>query len=127
MAADAHHKSLRYRIMVAQAKTAIPYAIYYAHKMFIGDDNTDTLVRTAADFADSKHLEIKRHYFEQIKRVLQNGNTDYGHMSDDHPAVKALEVAFTMLDVDGAYEQLLEDYYNEDRKYWLKVLGGVDK
>ena len=121
-------RQIRYRVMVAQAKTAIPYAIYYAHAMFSGTIDGDTIVRTAADMTDSKQFEIKRHYLEQLKKVLQNGNTTYGHLHDDHPAVKVVEVAFTMLDTDGAYEQLMEDYYNEDKEYWREYFkkNGID-
>ena len=122
-------KQLRYKIMVAQAKSAIPYAIYYAHAMFASHDEGNTIVRTAADMVDSKQFEIKRHYLEQLKKVLQDGKTVYGHLHDEHPAIKAVEVAFTMLDTDGAYEQLLEDYYNEDKAYWREYFKqhGIDE
>ena len=108
-------KELRAKITHGSAKVAIPIAIHYAHQMFRCQEGCDTLIHSILDMEDNTRAFIyKVHYFKMLKKILQEKHK----FPDDHTIIKALEVSFTLMDSDSAYEDLLKDFYEAEEDYF---------
>lgn len=90
--------------------------IRFAHKKYV---DKNCIIKHITDIRDTDKLYYMTYYYKALNDVLNN-NGRY-NFDDDHPNRLMIDLTFTMLDSDEAYQYILKKFYEKQERFFWKL------